>query len=159
MSEQESKHKNSDDENSEDGQSNENKSNETGENDKEQKTSLLEWIAAGIGLVLVVGAIGFMLYQAIISKSAPPEIKITVISVAAVETGYLVIFEAENTGEETASNVAIKGEIKNGNESVEKSDVTLDYVPSHSKRKGGLYFSKNPQQFNLEIRAAAYAQP
>lgn len=154
MSNQESKQKNSDDENSESEQSAENQ-----ENDEEQEVPVLEWIAAGIGFVLVAGAIGFMIYQAVTSKSAPPIIKITIESVVSADSGYLVNFEAQNTGEENASNVTIEGEIKNGDESVEKSDVTIDYVPSHSKRKGGLYFSKNPRQFNLQIRAAGYKEP
>ena len=159
MSEQQSNQKKSGGENLKSDQSDENKSDKNGENDGEQKTPLLEWVAAGIGLILVVGAIGFMLYQAITSTSAPPVIQLTTKSVAVVETGYLVVFEAENTGEETASNVAIEGEIKNGKESVEKSSITIDYIPSHSKQKGGLYFSKNPQQFDLAIRAAGYTKP
>ncbi len=154
MSEQESKQKDSGDENSESEQATENQ-----ENGEQQEVPLLEWIVAGIGFVLVAGAIGFMLYQAVTSRFAPPIIKITIESVVSADTGYLVIFEAQNTGEETASNVAIEGEIKNGDESVEKSDVTIDYVPSRSKRKSGLYFTKNPQQFDLQIRAKGYEEP
>ncbi len=154
MAEQESKQKTSDDENS--------KSEKTGENSSDgakQKTPLLEWIVAGIGLILVVGAIGFMLYQAVSSTSAPPVIEIKVESAVANKTGYLVVFEARNTGEQTASNVAIEGEIKNGDESVEKSGVAMDYIPSHSVRKGGLYFTKNPQPFDLQVRAEGYEKP
>ena len=129
------------------------------ESAKEHKIPVLEWVAAAIGLVLVVGAIGFMFYQALFFESKPPNISITIESVTPNDAGYLVAFKAANNGDKTAASVAIEGELKNGDESVEKSSVTIGYVPSYSETSGGLFFSKNPQNFDLKIRATGYEQP
>ncbi len=126
---------------------------------EEHKIPVLEWIAAAVGFVLVSGAIGFVFYQALFFESKPPNISITIESVTPNDAGYLVAFKAANDGDKTAASVAIEGELKSGDESVEKSGVTIGYVPSYSETNGGLFFSKNPQEFDLKIRATGYQQP
>ncbi len=125
----------------------------------EHKIPVLEWIAAAIGLILVSAAIGFVFYQALFFESNPPSIIITIESVTPNGSGYLVAFKAANNGDKTAASVAIEGELKKGAESIEKSGVTIGYVPSYSETNGGLFFSKNPQEFDLQIRATGYQQP
>ena len=35
----------------------------------------------------------------------------------------------------------------------------LDYLPPHSKRRGGLFFTRDPRQFELQARAFGYEEP
>ncbi len=135
------------------------KNGEENKDEKDEKTPVLEWFVAAIGLILVIGVVGFMLYQASNKHDAPPNIEIIVDSVTPNKSGYLVEFEVKNSGEKTAAAVMIEGELKKGEETIETSTSTLTYAPSNSARKGGLFFSKNPRQFNLEIRATAYEAP
>ena len=136
---------------------------ETGKaGDKEQNhrnPSFAEWVIAAIGAILVFGAIGFMFYQATQQKTAPPEFLFKIDSVTELKNGYLVKFEVENAGTETAADVLIEGELSSGAETLEKNTVTLNYVPSHSRSRGGLYFRKNPREFSLQLRVAGYAAP
>ena len=74
-----------------------------------------EWIIAGTGAILVVGAIGFMLYQAVARKTSPPDFSFKVNSITPVTNGYLgqdLSFEVENAGDETAADVNVEGELK-----------------------------------------------
>lgn len=123
------------------------------------KTSILEWIVAVIGLILVVGTIGFMMYKAFTSKDTPPNFTTKIERIETVNSGYVVIFNLINNGEQTASGVNVEGELKNGGESLEKSGVTFDYAPSASETEGGLFFKNNPNQFQIEIHAKGYAKP
>jgi uncharacterized protein (TIGR02588 family) len=118
-----------------------------------------EWIVAAIGLLLVAGAIGFMVYKAISDKETPPTLSVSVESIAPINKGYLVKFRVKNTGDLTAASLTIEGELKNGAESVETSTAMLTYAPSHSEREGGLYFSKNPNEYQLEINPKGYEKP
>lgn len=131
--------------------------------DKDSKKSInisfLEWIVAGIGLILVVGTVGFMLYQSFTAKDTPPSFKTEVERIDKVNSGYVVIFKTVNEGEQTASGVEIEGELKRGEESVETSSVTIDYAPSKSEIKGGLFFKKDPREFQIEINAKGYTEP
>lgn len=119
----------------------------------------LEWLAAAVGLILVVGAVGFMIYQAVAQEKTPPNISVAVDSIKPNGDGFLVGFRVVNRGTQTASALNIEGELKKGEESIETSSVTLDYAPSNSGRKGGLFFTKNPKDFDLQIRATGYEEP
>ena len=132
----------------------------TSENkNRHEQPPVWEWIVAGIGLILVVGAIGFMLYEAITQKSAPPNFSISVDSINPNNNGYLVRFRVKNTGTQTAADVTIEGELTQGAEVIETNTVTLTYVPSDSEREGGLVFSKNPNEYELKLRAKSYEKP
>jgi uncharacterized protein (TIGR02588 family) len=131
---------------------------ETGTEDSEIPT--LEWVTAGVGFVLVVAALGLLLYNAIRRDVSPPEVTVRVISVVPTQNGYLVQFNAVNQGGSTAEGVIIEGQLRRGTESaVETSHTTLDYLPSHSELKGGLFFTQDPRQFEFQLRALGYEVP
>ena len=53
----------------------------------------------------------------------------------------------------------MEGELRSGAGSVETSDTTIEYVPPHSERKGGLFFTSDPRQHELRLRAKGFEQP
>jgi uncharacterized protein (TIGR02588 family) len=120
---------------------------------------LLERIVAFIGLVLVSGSIGFLAYQAVTRDSSPPDVMFNIGSITTISNGYLVKFQAINKGNSTAKGLIVEGQLKNDNEEIETSETALDYLPSHSAREGGLFFTKDPRQFELQLRALGYEQP
>lgn len=126
---------------------------------RKEATPALEWIAAAIGLVLVAGTLGFLIYSALTEEDSPPKLKVGIDSVSAVENGYLVKFSLYNHGENNAAEVVVEGKIvENGNE-LETSSVTIDYSPSHSRREGALLFTREPAAENLRLRALGYQKP
>lgn len=127
--------------------------------DERKETSVWEWIIAAAGLILVVGAIGLTFYRATTEDKTPPQIRINIDSIEPNGIGYLVKFTVKNTGNQTAAAVAIEGELKNETETVETSGATLTYSPANSERRGGMFFTKDPQQFQLQIRATGYEEP
>lgn len=129
------------------------------EKSKEEKPSSLEWIVAAVGILLVSGAIGFLIYRGATKGDLPPKLKIEVLSIVKADENYVVKFRVINAGEITAAGLTIEGELKNGEKSEETSDVTMTYVPSQSTRRGGLIFTKNPNEYQLQIRAKGYEQP
>ncbi len=130
-------------------------------NGEQEKTSpaVLEWIIAVIGLILVAAAFGFILYRAVAGKNTPPDLTVKIESISQNSAGYLVKFRIANSGEKTAAAVNVRGTLKNGETVEESGDVTISYVPSHSEREGGILFEKNPQNYQLQIRADGYANP
>lgn len=118
-----------------------------------------EWIVAGIGCLLVTGVIGFLLYESIAGNGKPPDIALTVSSVIKTGDGYLVNIGAVNQGGSTAEGVVVQGELRRGTESLEQSHTTIEYLPPHSKRRAGLYFTEDPRRFELKVRALGYEEP
>lgn len=109
--------------------------------------------------MLVAAALGILLYKAIWREVSPPEVAVRVISVAPAQDGYLVQFEAFNRGGSTAEGVVIEGQLRRGTDMPEISHTTLDYLPSHSAVRGGLFFTHDPRQFDFRLRAIGYEDP
>lgn len=126
---------------------------------KRDRTSPLEWVVAGISTLLVLGAVTFLLYGALGSPETPPLITLEVESVLPVGGSYLLEFRAHNRGGETAAGLVVEGEIRSDTGVVEKSQVTVDYVPARGSRKGGLFFTRDPRAGRLEIRPLGYSRP
>lgn len=136
------------------------KKDETEDNEKSDKTltertSLLEWIVAAIGLLVVIFSIGFVSYKAITSEDEPPDLLIKSTSTKKLPNGYLVEFKVINKGDRTAANVVIEGKLSNG----ETKTIAIDYVASKSEQEGGMFFTDDPQQNDLEIKAVGYENP
>lgn len=126
---------------------------------RQKETPVSEWIIAAVGLILVVAAIGTTLYRAITEESTPPNLEVSVEKIVPAVNGFLVEFQVSNTGNQTAAGLIIEGQLKKGDESVETSTATLTYAPANSIRHGGMYFTKNPNEFDLQLRAMGYEKP
>jgi uncharacterized protein (TIGR02588 family) len=119
----------------------------------------LEWVASGIGLLLVLGVFGIIGWQAFNGATMPPVITVAVDNVASVEGGYRVLFRARNTAGEAAAQVEIEGTASTAAADAETSRVVFDYIPGHSERQGGLFFSRDPRSGALSLRATGFADP
>ena len=127
---------------------------------KAAKTPALEWAAAGIGLLLLLALLATIGLEAISGETdEPPAIAVTAGLVAAAPGGYLVEIEATNASGATAASVEVEGALMAGGAAVETSSLTFDYVPGHSRRKGGLFFAEDPRRHRLELRALGYQEP
>lgn len=119
-----------------------------------------EWLTAALGLVLVVGAIGFLGWEAATGRHEPPSIEVAVDSVSRLTGGgHLLHFTARNEGDEAAAGVVIEGELTAGGPEPMRSQATLDYLPGRSERSGGLFFDADPASGTLRLRALGYAVP
>jgi len=130
-----------------------------GDRDRSAQPPAWEWVVAFLGLALVLGTLGFIAYQAVAKDDSPPEVTVHMDIIVPLDHGYLVQFRAVNQGGSTAAQVGIEGELRGENGQVERRETVIDYVPSHSYRKGGLFFSQNPRQYPLQLRAKGYAEP
>lgn len=117
------------------------------------------WGIALVGLALVAGSIGFMLYQALAGDSSPPDVTVHADSILPTRSGYLVKFRAVNEGGSTAEGLTVEGALMSGAEIVESSNTVIEYVPAHSEREGGLFFTSDPRQYELRLRAKGYEKP
>ena len=119
----------------------------------------LEWAVGALGALIVALVVGFLLYQGLAGDASPPEIHVEIKSIAAVRDGFRVQLEARNVGGEAAAQVTIEGVLSRPGAEPERSAVTLGYLPAHSERGGGLFFSTDPRAGELSVRARSYEDP
>jgi uncharacterized protein (TIGR02588 family) len=122
------------------------------------KAPLLEWVAAGVGLLLATTAVGFTLWDALFGVDGPPAIEVRLIRVTPTGHGYVAEFDAINHGGEPAAQVQIEGIVSGAGEP-DTADVTIDYIPEQSRASGGLIFERDPRAGSLKLRAKGYADP
>lgn len=120
------------------------------------------WVQTAIGIlsaVLVSALIGWIAIDLVLSEDTPPDLSVKATEVTKLQAGWLVEFEIANSATETAAEVGIEASLSTDREKVEEHSATLDYVPGYSKARGGLFFSRNPAEFVMEIRAVSYRKP
>lgn len=117
-----------------------------------------EWILAAAGAILVVGAIGMSIYRGV-STARQVAFDVEVVSIVGSATGFTVTFRVKNTGDATGAAVNIEGKLTKNGTDLESSTSTLSYVPAESEREGGLFFTNDPSQHELQVRVKGYEKP
>lgn len=126
---------------------------------RRQETPLLEWISAAIGLVLTLGVIGIIGWEALNADDSPPAMKVESLGATRTANGYVLEVRVTNTGGSPAAQVMIEGELAVAGGEPETAEATFDYVPDHSMRTGGLFFNGDPGAGALKLTAKGYVSP
>lgn len=117
------------------------------------------WGLGLLGFALSFGSVAFLLYEAAAGDASPPDVSVRVEAVAQNRNGYLVRFRAVNEGGSTAAGLTVEGELVSGGQVAETSDTVVEYLPPHSEREGGLFFTRDPRAHELRRRAKGYEKP
>jgi uncharacterized protein (TIGR02588 family) len=122
-------------------------------------TSTAEWIVAALSAALVLGVVGFLIYDGVRAPSTPPDVTIEIDSVQQAGPGYLVLFRAVNRGRSSAAEVMVEGELEADTGRVEASETTIDYVPAGGQQRAGIFFTRDHRRLRLKLRAHGYREP
>lgn len=123
-----------------------------------QLTSKWEWVAAAVSALIVLGILAILITEAAADES-PPDITVRMDSVVTVGDGYVAQFTAANRGTNTAADVVITGELRDGSTLIESGSATLDYIPGEAERGGGMFFRQDPRTLTLHLKAAGWQHP
>jgi uncharacterized protein (TIGR02588 family) len=127
--------------------------------DAPRPVPVVEWLVAGLGLLLVAATIGYVALHAVFRDTSPPDLQITAAPPVAQDGVWLVRFRARNRGDEPASEILVEGTLAGGNGPPETAEATLDYLAPQSERQGGLIFTQDPTGRDLRLRAKGYVAP
>lgn len=120
---------------------------------------VLEWVAAALGLALTALVVGVIAWEAFDTDATPPAMRIAVQSISPAAGGYVAEIALTNEGGQPAGQVTVEGVLAASDGAPEVSEVTFDYVPDHSTRKGGLFFRADPRGRELQLRAEGFVEP
>lgn len=118
-----------------------------------------EWAMAGVGMVLLLASLGYFSYLAVVREADIPAPAIEVTSVEEQGGRFLVRLRVSNRGRSTAAEVKVTGSLTRDGQVVEESETQFQYLPGESSRDGGLFFSRNPREFQLELLPRSYQKP
>jgi uncharacterized protein (TIGR02588 family) len=122
-------------------------------------TSKWEWVSAGLGLLLVLGAVSYLDFKALTTDPFVLAVTLTHLGTEQTAGGHVVRFRARNSSAATAAALTISGELYDGSTLIETSEVTLDYLPPRAERQGGLIFQNDPSAHDLRLEPRGYVDP
>jgi uncharacterized protein (TIGR02588 family) len=126
---------------------------------KEPDLPRWSWIVSLLGLIFVLGSIGYMFFKVTRNETSPPDIVIHQERVTRQTDSYLVEVRVANHGGSAAARLILEAVLLNDGEPIESSSITIEYVPAESSRKAGLLFTQDPRLYQLKVRALGYEEP
>jgi uncharacterized protein (TIGR02588 family) len=120
--------------------------------------SVWEWVAAAVAAVTIFSAIGTLLIVGRRERT-PPILSVRVEGIEPAGLLFRVRFAVRNDGGSTAAEVVVRGDLQTGGRPAESGEVTFDYVPDGSERRGALLFTSDPRGGRVAVRALGYREP
>lgn len=114
-----------------------------------------EWVLAGLGTAILLGAILFFAVQSV-SPPGVPRFTVRADTVLATESAYTVIIEVRNGGR-SAANVTVEGELTRPDRMRETAEVTFSSLAARSQKKAALVFETDPRTTRLRIRVRSFS--
>ncbi|HSG38552.1 MAG TPA: hypothetical protein VLE27_02845 [Thermoanaerobaculia bacterium] len=123
------------------------------------KKNPLEWVVFGIGLILTLGVIAALTWDAASGERKPPDLTVELGAPEPRSQGWAVPVTVRNEGEETAegAQVLVSLELPGGGK--EEAELEIPFVPRRSKREGWVLFLHPPASGRLSGRVTGYEQP
>jgi len=124
-----------------------------------KRTPIAEWLAAGLGLLLTIGVIGYLLVEALHDRARPPSLSARAEPAQRTDGGYVLPVVVSNSSYATAAGVEIRGTLEQNGEILEERRATFAYIPGRGEARGGLVFQQNPARLDVRVAAEGYEEP
>ena len=118
----------------------------------------LEWGVFGLGLALVAGTLGFLVYDGATDAGRPAAVEVSLGEPRATPHNYIVPVTLRNHGDETAEGVTVEVTLEGGGEP-ERSEFTVAFLPRGAAREGWVAFTTDPRAGRLTPRVLGYERP
>ncbi|HEX5708519.1 MAG TPA: hypothetical protein VFX96_14545 [Pyrinomonadaceae bacterium] len=117
----------------------------------------LEWTVFGLGLLLVTGTLGFLVYDGARLGGEPPSIEVKLGTPERRAHNYVVPVTVTNHGDETAEGVVV--EVSMEGVEGERGEFVVAFLPRRSTREGWVAFRTDPTGARLTPRVLGYEKP
>lgn len=123
------------------------------------RTPVAEWIAAGLGLILTLGVVGYSVWEGVSADDGGPRLSVRTEAAEASGRSYVVPIVLRNDAHATAASVEVRGVLRAGGQIVEERRAVITYVPGKGEARGGLMFEHDPAAYRLSVQPEGYEEP
>lgn len=124
-----------------------------------QRTPIAEWTAAGLGVALTLGVMGYLVREGLTEGDGPPSLSVTAEPAQATAGGFVTPVTVANGSDATAAGVEVLGTLADGATVIEARRASFAYVPGRGEVRGGLVFQHDPRRYRLRLSAEGYEAP
>lgn len=121
--------------------------------------NILEWVVFAVSLILVMGVIGYLSYDAATLGNNQPDIQVSLGASEQRTQGFVIPVTIRNTGDETAEGVRVEVQLKLNGADAETGELEFPFVPRGGQREGYVAFNRDPNTGRLETRILGYEKP
>ncbi len=125
---------------------------------RDLKKNALEWTVFGVGLVLVMATVGYLVREVVTTGSKPPELVVSLGPARSVTHGFQVPVTVVNRGDQVAEDVSVLITLATRTER-EEAVLGIAFLPHQSKREGWVTFRADPGTGDLQVGPVVYASP
>ena len=118
----------------------------------------LEWTVFGLGLALVTGTLGFLIYDGTTARGRPPSIEVRLGEPHPTDHNFIVPVTLFNHGDETAEGVTVEVTLEAQGEP-ERAEFSVAFLPRRATREGWVAFRTDPRTGRLTPRVLGYEKP
>lgn len=127
---------------------------------KKLEKNWLEWIVFAASLVLVLGTLGYLVYDGATLGEVPPQIELQLGQPQSQANRFLVPVKVTNRGDETAEGVHVEVTLESGGQEQESAEFELAFLPRHSTREGWVSFKTDPRTAEqMQARVLGFEKP
>ena len=105
----------------------------------------LEWIVFGVSLALVVGTLGYLLYDGATATEAPPSIQVRLGEQQRTPHNFIVHVAVTNDGGETAEGVHVEVVLESVGGETERGEFVVALLPDAHERGLGPFVPTRPR--------------
>ena len=120
----------------------------------------LEWIVFGVGLLLVVSTLAYLVYDGATAADTPPDVEVRLGEPRPGGAGFLVPVTVVNRGGQTAEGVTVEVVLEAaGSPEPERGEFTVAFLPRGGAREGWVACRPDPRAGRLTAHALGYEKP
>ena len=123
------------------------------------QSPVLQWVAAGLGFVLVLVVVGYSVWEAVAGDHGPPDLSVVAELATSSAFGHTVPIVVKNDSHATAASVEVVGVLEQAGISIEERRAAFAYVPGKGEATGGLVFENDPARHTLKVSVEGYEEP
>ena len=131
-----------------------------GKGAKRVEKNWLEWSVFGVGLLLVAGTLGYLIYDGAATGEAPPAVEVKLGEPRQTDHNFVVPVTVTNHGDQTAEGVTVEVTLEGaGGGEPERGELTVAFLPRRATREGWVAFRTDPRNGRLTPRVLGYEKP
>jgi len=121
----------------------------------------LEWGVFGVSLVLVLGTLAYLVYEATTLGDQPPIIEAQLGAPQQQAGEFAVPVTLINRGDQTAAGVMVEVTLESNGAGaeIERGEFSVPFLPRGATREGRVSFRTDPRAGQLKARVLGYEQP
>ncbi|MUL38600.1 hypothetical protein [Gloeocapsopsis dulcis] len=127
---------------------------------KQLEKNWLEWIVFAVSLVLVIGTLGYLVYDGANTGNSPPSFEFQLGQPQPQQNYFVVSVSITNQGDETAEGVLVEVVLESDGTEQETAEFEIAFLPRQSTREGWVTFKTDPRTVDqMSARVMGFEKP